>query len=165
MFGKLFTINLLSVKFKKMEKEIAKSQNRTNITVAIIGLLGVFIGTFGMKYYEDNYGEKILPKNNVAYVEDYKNSGIYIFFRSRPHSDNYTVIGTVDGNAILRAIENAEGKKGLGNILKGLGNSVLNDLSFENRLDKVVEQTIKDYKGVEGIIFSKDLTKGEAIKF
>lgn len=139
------------------------SDNRTKIVVALMGLAGVCIGTFGTNWYNNKFGEEIQPENNLAYTQEYK--GIYIFFRSRPQDNKYKSLGIIDGNAIFRAIENAEGKKGFGKILQSVGNSLANDLSFENRLEKVVEQTIKDYDGVEGIIFSKDLTKGEAIKF
>lgn len=124
--------------------------------------MGVMFGTLGTTVYNKYFAEPIQVENNLAYTREYK--GLYIFFRSNPQG-KYTTLGTVDGNAILRAIENAEGKKGFGKILQSVGNSLANDLSFENRLEKVVEQTIKDYDGVEGIIFSKDLTKGEAIKF
>lgn len=165
MFGKLFKIKLLSVKFKKMEKEIVKSQNRTKILVAIIGLIGVCLGTFGTSLYNKYFVETIQPENNLAYAQEYK--GIYVFFRSRPQDNKYISLGPIDGNAVFRAIENTEGKKGFKKIFNSVTKSLTDDLSFENRLDKVVEQAKEDYKdqGVEGIIFSKDLTKGEAIKF
>jgi hypothetical protein len=146
-----------------MEKEIVKSQNRTKITVAIIGLIGVLAGTFGMDYYTKHYTEIILPESSIAYAEQH--DGVYIFFRSRPIDNTYTKLGDIDGNTIFRAIEDTQGKKGFKNLFNSVAKSLGSNSSFEKRLEQVIAGAKEQYGGVEGLIFSKDLTKGEAIKF
>jgi hypothetical protein len=146
-----------------MEKEVLRSQNRTKIWVAMIGLVGVLGGTFGTKIYNEYLGGTISPQNDVAHVDEHK--GILIFFKSRPHSNEYIKLGNVNTNVAFRAIDNVKGKKGIGNILKGLGSSLTGELSFEIRLDAIVEEAIGQFQGVEGVIFSKDLTQCEAIRF
>ena len=44
------------------------SDNRTKIVVAIIGLIGLFIGTFGTNLYNKYFTETIQPENNLAYT-------------------------------------------------------------------------------------------------
>ena len=146
-----------------MEKEVVKSQNRTKVFVAFIGLVGVCIGTFGMKWYNDNFGQEIVVEKNMAHVQNH--NGLYIFFRSTPISGTYESMGSINTNSIFRAIENTQGKKKFGDILKSIGNSVVQEHSFEKRLSLVVDKVSEQYSDADGLIFQRDLTQCEIIKF
>ena len=125
-----------------MEEKLIKSQNRTKVFIAFIGLIGIIVGTFGTTIYNQYFSGTITVPSDNSLSYAMKQNGIYIFFRSIPH-DKYIKLGTpINTDVASRAIENAEGKKGLGNILKGVSNSLLKDLSFENRLTSIIDKVI-----------------------
>lgn len=139
-----------------------KMNSRTQVIIAIIGLLGITIGTFGTMLV--NFLNAPEPKPidfSVSKVQKY--DGVFVFIRSRP-KENYTSLGIVESNTAVRAAESGTGKKGW-DILNNVGKSLLKDISFENRLSSIVTEAKKEKAGVEGLIFIDDLNKCEAIKF
>jgi hypothetical protein len=140
----------------------------SKVLVGIIALIAAVVASLGTRIYDDYIVEDISliteVDNDFAIVQ--KINGVYVFLKSRPLSQNYSILGPpIQTNLIFRAFENSKGKKGVGEILKGIGNSLSQDFSFEKRLNVIIEKTIEKYPEVDGIILTKDLTLCEAIKF
>ena len=134
-------------------------KNRAQVYAALIGLLGVVVGTFGKMWIDSNQ-----PKDySIGKVQEYK--GIFIFIRSRPVQNTYTSLGIISSDVIERAVESSSEKKGLGKIFESFGKSVLSDMTFENRLTKIVEAAHRYSPTIEGVIFNDDLTQCEVITF
>ncbi|HKR03141.1 MAG TPA: hypothetical protein VJY62_00790 [Bacteroidia bacterium] len=143
--------------------ESDKWSNRTKIACAIIGLIGICVGTFGTLIIKPNVEQsKPIPPDH-SLVQQFQ--GVYLYIRSKPENVNYTSLGIINANSLTRAVENANHKKGFGNILESVGKSVVKDLSFENRLSAIIEGAKNYNPEVQGVIFLKDLTECELIKF
>jgi hypothetical protein len=136
-----------------------KSDYRARIIVAIIGVIGILIGTFGTIIIKPKIET---PPPGEAKVDQY--NGVYVFIRSNPKSD-YDIITTVETNSLNRAVESASGKKGFWKVLGNATESLLKDLSFENRINAITEEARKVYPDVQGLVFIDDLTKCQVIKF
>jgi hypothetical protein len=139
-----------------------KSKGNSTVFVAIIGLVGILVGTFGKEGIDYMKGKPPLDMSE-ANVQQYQN--VYVFIRSRPKTDRYKSFGTVETNSLVRAVESANNKRGFGNIMKSVGQSLLNDIPFENRLNEIVIEAKKVKPELQGLIFSDNLTKCEMIKF
>ena len=136
--------------------------NKTQIFITLIGFLGILIGTFGtllVNYFSPISSSKIEVSTGKAQQLD----GIYLFIRSQP-VERYVSLGTVTDNSVVRAAKSGTGKKGL-DIFKSIGKSLINDISFENRLKSIIGEAKRSKENVQGLIFSDNLNKCEAIRF
>lgn len=136
------------------------NENKYKIISALIGLAGIIIGTFGT-WYVNNY----LTENDPAQAKVQQYEGVYIFLRSRPLHQNYTSVGIVKTNTLSRALESTQGKKKFGEILESIGESLVNDVKFDSRLEEIVQRAKEQYPQMNGMIFSNNLTECEVISF
>ena len=135
-----------------------KNDSRTQIIKALIGLAGIIIGTFGTIFIR-----YLQPQDrSIAKVQQYE--GVYVFIRSRPNTD-YVSLGSVETNSLTRTVESTQGKKRFGNIAKSIGQSLITELPFENRLKEIVAIAKQRQPQLQGLIFTDDLTRCEEIKF
>ncbi len=138
---------------------MATRKNRTQLYIALCGLLGVVIGTFGNMLLEH-----MKPKNySEGIVQEYQ--GTLLFIRSRPKETNFKSHGIVSTDAASRAVEAAQHKKGFGKFLESIGKSIIDDIPFQNRLDKIIVEAKHAYPKFDGLIFNDDLTQCEIIEF
>jgi|GEM_PF-4696958 len=139
-----------------------KKESNKQVLIALFGFLGILIGTFGTLMVD--YLKPAKPDDySTAQVQQYQ--GVFIFLRSKPKTIKYTSLGLTETNSLTRAIESSSNKKGFGKIVKTIGQSFLSDISFENRLNEIVMAAKNLHPEVQGLIFYKDLTECEMIKF
>jgi hypothetical protein len=139
-----------------------KENNKTQLLITVFGFLGILIGTFGtlmVDYLKPAKAEDY----SIAQVQQYQ--GVYLYLRSKPKTIKYSSLGIAETNSLTRAVESSANKKGFGKIMQNLGQSFLNDISFEKRLNEIVVAAKNLHPELQGLIFYKDLTECEMIKF
>ena len=137
--------------------------NRTKRFVAIIGFLGIIVGTFGTILLKPNVETAIKRYPYDAKVDQYE--GVFVFIRSSPQNNNYKTIAIAETNSLMRAVNASKGKRGFWNVLANASESFLNDLDFDNRLKEMIVEAKRLHPEVQGLIFIDDLTRCKLIRF
>jgi len=129
------------------------------LIIAVVGLISLVIGTFG-SFLVENYLKP--PNLSEALAQQFDH--VYVFIRCAPQHP-YFDIGTLQTNSLTRIATSTENKKGVGKVLTSIGQSLLGEIQFEERLKQVVDEARKSKPNVQAIIFNKDLTSCELIRF
>lgn len=133
----------------------AKNDNLIKIFISIFSVLvGVFgtylINTYLTSHHADATAETV--------------DGVYVFLKSNPSPNSYVPLGQVASNPLERTIQSTSGKKG-GAVVINVLQSILAEISFQNRIVAIVRLAKEEYPNVDGVKFNSDLTSCEAIKF